>query len=350
MSKPLELLTLRANAPQFDPAQGEQGLPPKILVLAWGEHATTKGVVICDDTTMRQLAAFNAAQNWDRIALDFEHNSVPGSPTYAGEPVKIAGYGTLQLVAGEGIYLVMSSWTPEGKAFAAGGHYGDLSPVVKVNDRNEVIGLHSVALCRHGATPGLVFLSTAGSMQTPTAANRELRTANSTSSTMTPEQLIAKLAEMLDLAATATADEVLAALTEKMSAGEKELTAAKAEMEKNKTLSAGTSDELKLLAATLKEQGETLKLLTTQQLESQRGEIIAAAVREGKQVPSIAKSMALDDLKKLCAELPVTVPMSARTLEGVIPLSTLHSEAPEAKAVSEMTGVSDEDRKKYANR
>jgi len=154
-NRPLELLTLRANAPQFDPAQGAKGLPERILILAWGEHDTTKGKVICDDITMKQLTAYNAAQNWDRIALDFEHNSVPGSPTYQGEPVKVAGYGTLQLVAGEGIYLVMSSWTAEGREYAAGGHYGDLSPVVKVNDENEVIGLHSAALCRHGATPGL---------------------------------------------------------------------------------------------------------------------------------------------------------------------------------------------------
>lgn len=133
-----ELICLRASAPQFDASKGEAGLPPRILILAWGEHDTTKGKVICNDTTMRQLTAYNAAQNWDRIALDFEHNSVPGSPTYAGEPVKIAGYGTLQLVAGEGIYLLMSSWTREGREFAAGGHYGDLSPVVKVNERNEV--------------------------------------------------------------------------------------------------------------------------------------------------------------------------------------------------------------------
>lgn len=352
----LELIALRANAPQFDAAKGEAGLPPRILVLAWGEHDTTKGKVICDDTTMKQLTAYNAAQNWDRIALDFEHNSVPGSPTYAGEPVKIAGYGTLQLVAGEGIYLRMTSWTADGKTFAAGGHYGDLSPVVKVNERNEVIGLHSVALCRHGATPGLVFLSAAGAVQTPATANRAQRTANSNKS-MSPEELIKALAEALGLAVDAAPADILAAFKSKLEAGtesEKQLSALKTDHEKLKTLSATAaatgSDELKTLTATLKEQGETLKQLSTQMLDSQRGEIIANAVREGKQVPSVAKTLGLDDLKKLCAELPVTVPMDKRTVEGVLPLSAAAHDTAEQKAVSDMTGVSAEDRKKYASR
>lgn len=345
MSKPLELITLRANAPQFDPAQGAKGLPERILILAWGEHDTTKGKVICDDTTMKQLSAYNAARNWDRIALDFEHNSVPGSPTYQGEPVKVAGYGTLQLVAGEGIYLVMSSWTPEGREYAAGGHYGDLSPVVKVNDQNEVIGLHSAALCRHGATPGLVFLSAAGPIQTPAS-----RIKHPAHTTMSPEELMKAIAKALGLAETATAEEILSGLTSKMGAmdaTEKELTAMK---DKQKALAAAGDDTLKQLAAQLTELKGELKTLSATQLDSQRGEIIAQATREGKAVPSIAKTLDLASLKQLCAELPVTIPMEKRTPE-MIALSTLGSqETPEQKAVSQMTGVSDEDRKKYANR
>lgn len=341
----IELLTLRANAPQFDTAQGEKGLPQRILVLAWGEHDTTKGKVICDTTTMQQLAAYNAAQNWDRIALDFEHNSVPGSPSYQGEPVKIAGYGTLQLVAGEGIYLLMSSWTPQGKEYAAGGHYGDLSPVVKVNERNEVIGLHSVALCRHGATPGLVFLSAAA----PVQHSATPRTANSSSNSMTPEQLVAELAKTLGLDAGTPPADILAKLVAQMGETEKELTAMKTKSEEDaKTLSAQGGDPLKLLSTQLQEQGDQLKLLSEQLLDSQRGEIIAAAVREGKQVPSIASTLALSDLKKLTAELPVTVPMEKR-LSSAPPASGAADTA-ETAAVSSMTGVSAEDRAKYANR
>jgi phage I-like protein len=355
MTKPFELITLRANAPQFDASKGEAGLPQRILVLGWGAHETTKGLVICNEVTMKQLAAYNAAQNWDRIAMDFEHNSVPGSPTYAGEPVKIAGYGALQLVAGEGIYLLMSSWTADGKTFAAGGHYGDLSPVVKVNEQNEVIGLHSVALCRHGATPGLVFLSAAPAVQHESATAHPSKSAT----TMTLEEFSKALAKALGLAETATPEEILAGLTaqlgkaadEAMKPLSAQIATLTKENEALKLLTAANpnADQLKALSTQIAEQGDTLKTLSATLLDSQRGEIIAAAVREGKQVPSIGKTLALDELKKLCAELPVTVPMEKRTptLEALMLTGGLNTESAEAKAVSAMTGVSDEDRKKY---
>lgn len=155
----LELLALKSPSPAFDASKGAEGLPARFLVFPWGSQQTALGTVICNETTLATLSAFNASKNWDRPALDFEHSSVPGSPTYQSEPVKVAGYGTLEVVQGEGIFLNMSSWTAEGREYAAGGHYGDLSPTVKTNDRNEIVGLHSVALCRHGATPGVLFLS-----------------------------------------------------------------------------------------------------------------------------------------------------------------------------------------------
>lgn len=219
---PLQLLALKAPAPAFDASKGAEGLPKRFLVFPWGTQHTAAGEVVCNDTTVKTLAAFNAGKNWDRPALDFEHSSVPGSATYKGEPVKVAGYGTLEVVKGEGIYMLMSSWTDEGREYAAGGHYGDLSPTVKVNAKNEIIGLHSVALCRHGATPGVLFLFTAGGVQDQsTRETRALPTANSTKS-MTPEELMKALAKALGLAETATAEEILAAMTEKLAAGEKQ--------------------------------------------------------------------------------------------------------------------------------
>ncbi len=72
-------------------------------------------------------------------------------------------------------------------------------------------------------------------------------------------------------------------------------------------------------------------------------------MRAGKAVPSIAKTLKLDELKQLCAELPVTVPMDKRTptQEALMLSSGLTTDSAEAQAVSKMTGVSDEDRKKY---
>ncbi len=351
MLEELELLCLRANAPQFDPAKGADGLPQRILVLPWGEQDTAQGKVICDDTTMRLLSSYNAAKNWDRIALDFEHSSVPSSPTYKGEPVKVAGYGKLQLVPNEGVYLLMSSWTAEGKEFAAGGHYGDLSPVVKCNKANEVIGLHSVALCRHGATPGLVFLSAAPAVQhksSPTAHPSKSAT------TMDPKAFQAALAKALGLPDTATAEDILAAFTAKLEAKDKvDDAAATAD---TKMLSAGF-DEIKELLKKQDEkitaQDERLKLLSSGVETNEVADILKNAAREGKQVPAFAaKNLKAADLRLLCADLPVTVPMDKRTPDGATLLLSSSTPAvnPELAAIDKLTGVSDDDVKKYSVR
>ena len=346
-----ELIALRADAPQFDPAKGAEGLPGKLLVLGWGRHETPQGEVICDDTTMKQLSAYNASKNWDRIALDFEHNSVPKSPTYAGEPVKIAGYGKLQLVPGEGIYLLMSSWTPEGKTFAADGHYGDLSPVVKVNAQNEVIGLHSVALCRHGATPGLTFLSALPAVQHASPAKPASKAPHKKPSKamadvtppQSPEELFAALKGVLNLGADATAADVLAAISKAM--------AAKAEPDGDEAAAdtKALSADLATLKGLLEKQGEQLKLLSSNVDTGERAAILSQAAREGKQVPATAaKSMAVAELKVLCAELPVTVPLEKRTLESTLMLSSgVNPDDPELAKIAKITGVSDEDRKKH---
>jgi phage I-like protein len=354
MLEELELLCLRANAPQFDPAKGAEGLPQRILVLPWGEQDTAQGKVICNGTTLRLLSSYNAAKNWDRTALDFEHSSVPSSPTYKGEPVKVAGYGKLELVPNEGVYLLMSSWTAEGKEFAAGGHYGDLSPVVKCNKDNEVIGLHSVALCRHGATPGLVFLSAAPAVQHKSAPIAKHPSKSTT--TMTPEEFQKALAKALGLPEAATAEDILAAFTSKIEAKDAKDDAAMMGGETTKALSAGFAELKTLLekqTAQITAQDEKLKLLSSGVETNERASILKQAANEGKQVPATAaKTMNVADLKLLCAELPVTVPMDKRTPDGSTLLLSSSTPAvnPELAAIDKLTGVSDEDVKKYNQR
>ncbi len=336
MSQTLQLLTLRAPAPAFDPAKGAEGLPQRILVMPWGNNATAAGEVIVNATTVKMLAAYNAAKNWDRPALDFEHSSVPGSPTYKGEPVKVAGYGTLQVVEGEGIYMLMSSWTQEGKEYAAGGHYGDLSPVVKVNPQNEVIGLHSAALCRHGATPGLIFLS-ATTATPPTKQTMDAKPpADAT-------ELMQALMTLLGMGADAAPGDVLKALSAKL---KEEPAKVEASPEETKALSADVAELKKLVTA----QSETIKLLSGSFESTQRGEILAQAIREGKEVPkTAATNMPLDQLKLLCAELPVTVPMDKRMTDSreLLLSSSANHGNPEMKALDDRMGISKEDREKY---
>ena len=356
MTQPLKLITLRAPGPQFDPAKGEAGLPQKMLVLPWGDNDTTKGMVVCNATTMAQLPGYNAKMNWDRPALDWEHCSVPGSPTYKGEPVSIAGYAQLELVPGEGVYYLMSSWTADGIKYASGGHYADISPVVVCNDQNEVIGLHSAALCRHGATPGLVFLSAlpvgqhgSAAKQTPIQKpSKKNKAMADTAPPQTPEELFAALKGVLNLGPDATAADVLTAMT-------KALAAAKAEPDGDEGEDADKGDTKALSANILKltklveDQGAQLKLLSSGVETGERQQILAQAAREGKQVPATAaKTMDVANLKLLCAELPVTVPLDKRTPEATLMLSSgAGFEDPELAKIAKITGVSDADRKKH---
>ena len=359
MSKPaaaaIELLTLRANAPQFDPAEGVAGLPMRLLVLEWGSHQTTKGLVVCNETTMRELPGYNAAQNWDRPYLDYEHNTIPGSATYRGEPCDIAARSDqLELVAGEGVYYLfnsLESWTESGKKNAPAGNYPDLSPVVKVNERNEVIGLHSAALCRHGATPGLIFLSAAAAVKMEPQRPTGKTTPHRRLSTMdTPpqnaEELIVLLRSLLKLPAEATPAEVMEAFNGML----------KAKPEDTKSLSAADaaelktlSTEVKTLAGLVKSQSDTIKLLSAGHDASERGNVLAQAARDGKQVPkALAEKLDLANLKLLCAELPVTVPMDQRP--EAVQLSAGEKgklDKPELKALSAGFGHSDEDYAKY---
>jgi phage I-like protein len=132
-----------------------KGLPSRLKLLNWGVNETVKGPVTVGAHTLAQLAANQARLGYDRIQIDFNHQTVPGSETYQADPVEVAGYGTPLVVPGDGLYLVNIEWTPAGKKYAA--NYHDLSPTPKLDDQGEVVFLHSVALCRQGAVRDLTF-------------------------------------------------------------------------------------------------------------------------------------------------------------------------------------------------
>ncbi|MFZ4764432.1 MAG: phage protease [Roseimicrobium sp.] len=321
------LVSLKAPAAPFDPAKGEAGLPSRFLVLPWGTNDTAKGPVILNATSLRELPKMARKMNWDRVVLDFDHNTVPGSPTYKGEPASIAANGLLELVEGEGLYFLATNYTPEGKQYAAGGHYGDLSPVVIVNEANEVIGCQSVALCRQGATPDVVFLSS------PWPMKQESPPANA-------EDLLRALKDALNLGQEATPATVLQTLNTLMKTDE------------STTATKPAEPDVKALSATLAEQSETLKALAAEvkalrsdNEAAERAAIEAQCAREGKVIPLSAKDLPVAKLKALAAELPVTVPLEARTPhEGAV---LLHSPTVTDDAISKLTGVTAEMRAKY---
>jgi hypothetical protein len=136
-------------------------LPTRLKILNWGANESTKGKVVLDDRSVSAFAANQRALGYDRVAIDYEHATVPGSPAYAetAEPRQVAGYATPRIVPGDGLYLESIEWTPSGRANAK--NYADLSPAPKLDKDGRILFLHSTALCRNGAVYDLSFFSAA---------------------------------------------------------------------------------------------------------------------------------------------------------------------------------------------
>lgn len=167
MSKTAAALSLCSfRAAGVDAFQAGQDLPTRLVVGPWGTHdARGRGKVIINDAT---VAAFSASQKAlrldDRVALDFDHNTVEGTPAYKGdkEPRLVAAFGVPSVEPGVGIILSDLQWTPEGVAAMKGGHFQDLSPAVFRRADGTVYALHSAGLCKHGELDGLTIAAGSG--------------------------------------------------------------------------------------------------------------------------------------------------------------------------------------------
>jgi len=137
-----------------------EALPSRLKVFGWGENQTADGVFRAGDRTASVLSA-NQSKGFQRVAIDFDHCSVPGTETNkqlmaAGQPPLIFGYGDVVPKVGDGIYLENIVWTPLGIQHAK--NFEDISPALRDENR-EVTFIHSVALTPNGKVNGLQFFS-----------------------------------------------------------------------------------------------------------------------------------------------------------------------------------------------
>lgn len=295
------LLAFRAPAP----VPTGQKPPARLLVAKWGRNETVKGPFIVNETTQRLLPVMQRQLGFDTIAVDFEHNTVPGTPEYSAtqEPRTVAAAtGKLSVVPGEGIYLDVPQWTPEGIASVTGGHHPDLSPAIKTNAAGEIVFVHSVALCRQGACMDLhVFAAGLDAAQ--------LRTFSTTLSTLNPQPSTthmdykALLLLLLGLEANSTD----ATITTAAQAFAGKIDAA---------LKQGSS--ITTLSASLKTLGESVAALQLAHETAERDAITATALRDGKLIPLTAHKLGLADFKTFVGELTAgVVPLDKRTPDAV---------------------------------
>lgn len=268
-------------------ALAAEALPTEIKLLGWGDNPSLKGNIRVGAKTLAALSANQNQLGFDKVGLDYEHQSVEGHKNFKAAPREYAAYGVPEVREGDGLYLVSLTWTPSGRANAK--NYCDLSPVVLRQD-GEVVFLHSVALCPQGAVAGLEFFNADASLETLSVKNpmnEDLK------------KLLCALFGCED-----SADE--AAI----------LSAGQAFAEKiKKTGDQPEQTELTALAA-------RLEAMATRLDDQERGRVLEDALRAGKLVPNSARTLPLEQLTALVAELPAgQVPVDKRTPESVQALS-----------------------------
>lgn len=273
-------------------------LPRRLKFFAWGDNQSTDGNFRAGDKTTAELAVNQRKFGFERVAIDFNHCSVPGTDTYndllkVGQPPLIFGYGRVQAEPGDGIYLEDIIWTPLGVQHAR--NFEDLSPAIQDED-GEVTLVHSIALTPNGKVEGLEFFKASLQVQQKVDAQP------ATEKALT----LLSVARMLDLPESAEEKAILESLAARLK-GAGTPPAVSAE---TVTALSGRVESLekKLLdTAAAQADGERLRLVT---LLSAEGKLPR---REDGTAYSREELLALDarTLKLLHANTPVTVPLSA---------------------------------------
>lgn len=127
-------------------------LPQRLKILDWGANESDRGTFLVDGTSAERLRAQIAKDAYAKLVIDFDHQSEEGSGSYKESPRHHAGYGDLEVVEGDGVYLAGIEWTDAGREYAF--DYKDLSPSIEYDDDRRVVRVTSVALVPNGALKG----------------------------------------------------------------------------------------------------------------------------------------------------------------------------------------------------
>lgn len=329
-------LTLCAfRAAGFDAATSA-GAPSRLVVAPMGTHdARSRGKVIVNQETLDGFAERQtAAKLGTRLALDFEHNTVPGTPVFLAEkePRSIAAWATCSALP-EGLVYHDIQWTPAGLDAYKNNLFQDISPAVFRRADGTVLALHSAALCRHGEIDGLTIAAASAPAQlAPFFA--------ALSASLTPVQspmknALAKLLAMLGVTIAADAEDAAfeTALTEGVAKLEPMLKAPEA-------MTAETSETITALTARLEKMEQAA-------VKHERAALIAGAAAEGKVIALSAEmreTCPLDVLKDHIKQLkPGVIPLTRTS-----PTAEVTGDKPDAfsaadLAIAKTMGLTEDD-------
>ena len=313
MSKPDKVILLRTTGTAVSLSADAAKLPHRIKILNWGDNPNCHGKRV--NVGPLFVKCLNAAEYpYRKVALDFEHNTFPGTAAYkeSKEPRPVAGFGTIEAVEGEGVFITMSSWTPEGEKMAV--NFADVSAGAVTDKEGNLIAVASVALCRAGAVDGMDFVEAplSGSVSSALSgiinnqvgrASPAIRTNQKGQQAMDYKALLLKL---LGLGEDATDEAIQAALAK---AAEKKPT----QEDKDAALSAAVKEAV---AEAMKPIEEKVAALSAAAVAHEKADLVAEAAREGKVIALGAdalEKLSVADLKATIAKTAVTVPLAAKT-------------------------------------
>ena len=301
MDKPAKVILLRTTGVTVSLSADAAKLPRRIKVLNWGDNPN------CHGKRVNVGALFVKCLNADtypyrKVALDFEHNTFPGTAAYkeSKEPRPVAGFGTIEAVEGDGVYITMSRWTADGERMAA--NYADVSAGAVTDKEGNLVAVASVALCRAGAVDGMDFVEAPLSGGASSALSGIINNNQKGQQAMDYKALLLKL---LGLGEDATDEAIQAALD---AAGKKPT-----EEEQKAALHAIVAKEV---AEAFKPIEEKVAALSAAAVAHEKADLIAEAAREGKVIALGADAVGkitVEDLKATIAKTPVTVPLNAKT-------------------------------------
>ena len=338
MGTPDKVILLRTTGTAVTLSADSAKLPRRIKVLNWGDNPNCHGKrVNVGPLFVKCLSA--ATYPYRKVALDFEHNTFPGTPAYkeSAEPRPVAGFGEIEAVEGEGVFITMSSWTPEGERMAV--NFADVSAGAVTDKEGNLIAVASVALCRAGSVDGMDFVEAplsggvssalSGIINNQDRPGKPGHQDNQKGKAMDYKALLLKT---LGLGEDATDEAIQAALDALLKKPEEDKAA----------LSAAVKEAV---AEAVKPIEEKVAALSAAAVANEKQDLVAEAAREGKVVALSADALekiSVDDLKATIAKTAVTVPLSART-PGQIKEPTTEGEVPEEfRRIALNCGVSPE--------
>lgn len=304
MSKPDKVILLRTTGVAVALSADAAKLPRRIKVLNWGENPNCHGRRVNVGPLFAKCLS-SAVYPYRQVALDFEHNTFPGTAAYkeSREPRPVAGFGSIEVVEGRGVYLTMSSWTPEGERMAV--NYADVSAGAVTDEDGNVVAVSSVALCRAGAVDGMDFVEAPLSGGVSSALSGIINNNNQEGQAMDFKALLIK---SLGLGDDATDEAIQAALAKALE---------RKPDENQEARQAAMSAAVKAaVAEAVKPIQEQVAALSAAAVAHEKRDLVAEAAREGKVVALSADALAklsVEDLKATIAKTAVTVPLSAKT-------------------------------------